>query len=483
MTSPTVQLPGRPFKDWIRDIYRNRKTGFLMLNDSSSDGLFFIAGDLYLAPEHRLCQQATAWIEAPSSFKAMAIGILSDVTDLTAAQARFLEGAAQIRIDLVGPLPTAQLIMESAAWQADEAALLRQLDGEETVLIASTGAGQLPDNVDLDPHEAFLLSRLESPQAVGELLHQLDIERAEALRKLCRLLSIDLVRTQVDTTDEPVGRGQTEELFARFLDKIEESLEREPIEIEVAQHRELLKNLIGRIGEISHFELLAIGPQSTDDEIHKGFFELGRLVHPSQAPRLGLKGKEGTLQILFERATEAYLTLSDPERRAHYANEISALSQTTASDLSEDQRREEKRSVALQSYKSALALSERHDYHSAIQLLEQVVKVDPQPEYFVLLADCQAENPQWLDRAGVNYTRALKERPNDAFLRLKLGRVYELQHRSDRARREYEAALELAPGQPEALAGLARLGVSISTSGKQNLADRLRAWLKPNDKT
>lgn len=483
MANTSVQLPGRPFKDWIRDIYLYRKTGLLAIAEDSDEGLFFVAGDMYLSPEHPLFEQATAWVDAPTSFKSIAIELLKGVPDLNAAQTKFSEGAAQIRIDLTGPLPTCQLIMESTVWDADEKALLRQLGGEETILVVSSASEPLPANIDLDPHEAFLLSRLESPQAVGELLHQLDIDKEEVLRRLCRLLSINLVRQELGTTVEPAVTGQSGELLTRFLERIDESLQREPLDLDAAQHRELLKNLIGRIGEISHFELLAVGPQSTDDEIHKGYFELGRLVHPSQAPRLGLEGKEGTLQILFERATDAYLTVSDPERKVRYANEISSTSQTTANDLSDDQRREEIRTVARESYRSALSLAERHEYHSAIQLLEQAVKVDPQPEYLSLLGDCQAENPKWLDRAAANYGRAVRFRPNDPFLRIKLGRVYELQRRPDRARPEYETALELAPEQPEAMAGLERIGASISTPNKRNLADRLRAWLNPSERT
>ncbi len=483
MTNTSVQLPGRPFRDWIRDIYLYRKTGILAVTEDSGDDLFFVAGDLYLSPEHSLFEQARGWIESPTSFKSIAIEILTAVPDLNAAQTKFREGAAQIRIDLIGPLPTGQLIMESTVWEADEKALLRQLGGEETILVVSAASEPLPANVDLDPHEAFLLSRLESPQAVGELLHQLDLDKEEVLRKLCRLLSINLVRQELGTTDEPVVTGHSGELLALFLERIGDSLQREPLDLDAAQHRELLKNLISRIGEISHFELLAVGPQSTADEIHKGYFELGRLVHPSQAPRLGLQGKEGTLQILFERATDGYLTLSDPERRARYANEWSSGSQSIADDLSDEQRREEIRSVARETYQSALALAERHDYHSAIQLLEQAVKVDPQPEYLSLLGDCQAENPKWLDRAAANYGRASRSRPNDPFLRIKLGRVYELQRQPDRARQEYEAALELAPAQPEAIAGLERIGVSMTPPNKRNLADRLRAWLNPNEPT
>jgi tetratricopeptide (TPR) repeat protein len=450
MTNTSVQLPGRPFKDWIRDIYVYRKTGLLALAEDSDDCLFFVAGDLYLSPEHPLFEQATGWIASPTSFKALAIEILKSIPDPTVAQTKFREGAAQIRIDLAGPLPTSQLIMETTVWNADEKALLRQLGGEETILVVSAASEPLPPNLDLDPHEAFLLSRLESPQAVGELLHQLDLNREEVLQRLCRLLSINLVRQELGTTEEPGVTGQSTELLARFLERIGESLEREPLALDESQHRQLLKNLIARIGEISHFELLAVGPQSTDDEIHQGYFELGRLVHPSQAPRLGLQGKEGTLQILFERATDAYLTLSDPERKTRYANEISSHSQTTADDLSDDQRREE-------------------------------IRVDPQPEYLALLGDCQAENPKWLDRAAANYGRAVRSRPNDPFVRIKLGRVLERQGEPDRARQEYETALELAPEQPEAIAGLERIGVSISTPSKRNLADRLRAWLNPNE--
>jgi len=483
MNSSSVKLPGRPFKDWIRDIYSYKKTGLLMRSEGTADSLYFVAGDVYLSPEHELFAPASEWLKSPSSFKGIAVEMLDRVPDMKAAQYHFQEGAAQIRIDLVGPLPTSQLIMESTTWDADERSLLRQLGGEGTLLVAATAAEPLPANVDLDPHEAFLLSRLESPQAVGELLHQLDIDREEVLKRLCRLLSINLIRPELGDSEPSSPKGGRSQLLARFLERIGESLDREPIELEVQKHRELLKNLIARIGEISHFELLAVGSQGTDEEIHQGYFELGRLVHPSQAARLGLQGKEGTLQILFERATEAYLTLSDPERKARYANEVSALSQSRDSNLSQEQRRTEVRNVARESYQAALALAERHDYHSAIQMLEQAVKVDPQPEYLALLGDCQSENPQWLDRAAANYGRAVRSRPNDPFLRLKLGRTYERQRLPDRARQEYETVLELAPEQPEAISGLERLGVGLVTPEKRNLADRLRAWLNPSDRS
>ena len=178
MTSATVQLPGLPFKDWVRDIYLHRKTGLLSVSEQPAENLFFIAGDLYLGPEHLLFDSATEWSSTSGSFKALALDILEAVGPPDAAKSKFREGAAQIRIDLVGPLPTSQLIMEVSIWDSDESALLRQLDGEETVLVAASSGEPLPSSVDLDPHEAFLLSRLESPQAVGELLHQLDIERA-----------------------------------------------------------------------------------------------------------------------------------------------------------------------------------------------------------------------------------------------------------------------------------------------------------------
>lgn len=499
MAAETLKIPGRNLGEWLREISQEGWTGRLEVNrPEGSRFLFFVAGDLYLSPEHPAFDAAAAWVKesevwvdsedgeesparpasdvAVTPFRQLAGPILSLTAGSADEECQFEIGAGQIPLDLAGPLPTKQLIMEVAVLGLDEQGLLRRLGGDTVELQARAGVEDAMTEVHLQSGEGFLLSRLDSPATVNELINQVDLSREEVLRSLCRLEAIGLVIRAEEggpakTTTEP-----KEQLLDRFERRIGGSLADKPLEIEREQHRELLGSLLGRMGEMTYFEMLAVTAQSSDEEIHKAYFELGRLVHPSHAQGLGLGGKEGAFRVLFERATDAYLTLNDPERKLEYLREMGPSPQHVSGGPSGESRDHEKQEVAKEHYERALILADRQDFHSAIQLLEQAVKVDPQAEYLTLLGDCQAENPQWLDRAAFNYRKALQVRPGDPSISTRLGRVHERQGDKTAAMRAYETALEVAPEMESAKTGLWRVGGGAPTQEKVGLVDKLKRF-------
>lgn len=503
MAPASLKVPGRSLGEWLSDINNERRTGKLQIILSEGDReLYFLAGDLYLAPDHPAYGAAKAWLKEsrPHSIENDDVldgfepvpedrvsppfrQLTGPIIELSGGgvknlECSFVSGAGQIRLDLVGPLPTKQLIMECAVWGADEATLWRRLGGDKAILRSSSGLDEAMIELQLEPQEAFLLSRLDPPARVGELVNQLDVDKAHVLSSLCRLQAVGLVeRLQTEApgseATEPKGR-----LISKFEESIGDSLKNKPLEIDQEQHRELLGNLLSRMGEMTYFEMLAVAPQASEEEVHQAYFELGRLVHPVHTKTLGLTGKEGAFRVLFERATDAYLTLNDPIRRTDYLNKIGPSTQALSEGPSGQKRDLEKQEIARQHYERALSLAERQDFHSAIQLLEQAVKVDPRIEYLTLLGDCQAENPQWLDRAVFSYQWALQVRPGDPYLYSRLGRVHERRGATDDARRAYEAALVAAPEMEDAKAGLWRLGGGRPQAvNKPSLVDRLRRIL------
>lgn len=500
MTRATLKVPGRSLRDWLREISARKLTGKLVIA-TATDGasLYFVAGELYLAPEHSLFEAAKAWRRSPEpppdggdteasaapgrpqeaiAFRELADRLLDLLGGPEVDDCEFTKGAGQIRIDLTGPLPTSQLLMESAVRGRDVNQLLRRLGGEKTRLLATAVGQPLSRDIELDPEEAFLLSRLEQPVAVGELMRQVEMDRRQVLERLCRLLAVDLVAPADETaTGEESLRAKTS-LAQRFALRVQESLEREALTVKPEQHRELLRSLIARMGEMSHYELLAVKPHSTQEEVHKAFFELGRLIHPVHSERLELVGGRGVLSILFERATEAYLTLSDPDRRARYFEEIGPYGRSALVGPSQEQVLGERREMARRHYEMALALAARQEFHSAIQLLEQAVRAHPQVEYYALLGDCQAENPRWLDRAAAAYRKAIELRPDDPSPRARLGQALERLGRTGEARKLYESVLQLSPDSEEARAGLRRVGAGRDRGAPVGLKDRLRSWVR-----
>jgi curved DNA-binding protein CbpA len=192
-------------------------------------------------------------------------------------------------------------------------------------------------------------------------------------------------------------RGLTDEEFKLFSDRVGRGLKERPLVVLPKEHREQVAELLRQIGEATFYHLLGIDPGTGAREVHEAYDRVARLIHPVNARRLGLEGREGVLELLFERATLAYLTLSDTERRKSYDREVGPARWTAlrVSQASRASDQEEARRCLAQ----ARTLAAAEQFHSAIELLRQSVRLAATAESVSLLGLLLAKNPQWLDDA------------------------------------------------------------------------------------
>lgn len=223
----------------------------------------------------------------------------------------------------------------------------------------------------------------------------------------------------------------TGEELRLFSERISRSLAERPQELAFDAHRERIASLLREMGEATYYELLGIEPTASALEVHEGFERTARLVHPQNAARLGLDGREGALEVLFERATEAYLTLSAIDRRKQYDRELGPRLWTIRRPAPVVSRTEE----AARLYERARALAATEQIYSAIELLRQAVRTAPKAESLALLGRLEARNPHWLRAAEQHLEQALGLSPRTSGLAEALQEV-----REKRAR--------LAAGQP-----------------------------------
>jgi tetratricopeptide (TPR) repeat protein len=196
----------------------------------------------------------------------------------------------------------------------------------------------------------------------------------------------------------------TEEELRLFSDRIARSLAERPQAMAVQAHRERVAGLVREMGEATHYEFLGIEPTASALGVHEGFERTARLVHPDNAARLGFSGREGALQVLFERATEAYLTLSAIDRRKRYDRELGprlwkqrAPAAVTAAE------------EAARLFERARALAAAGQVHSAVELLRESVRMSPKAEALALLGTLEAKNPHWLHDAEQHLDRAIRQ--------------------------------------------------------------------------
>lgn len=268
-----------------------------------------------------------------------------------------------------------------------------------------------------------------------------------------------------------LARNQVE----RFRRRIGASLAADPVTLPAEEHRRHVAGLFARLGELDFYELLGVGPEARDEEVHRAYVTAARLLHPEHAPRLAMAGAEAALELLFERTTEAYLTLSDPDRALRYATALGERRPPGAAGTAE--REEERRREAARQFQIAHNLATDGRYHDAVQVLQQVVSLAPRSDYFALLSECLAHNPNWLPRAVEAARSAVELSPESAVLLTRLAHLHE--RRGDRARAmaRYREALELDPTLADARAGIERLAAEAPDSRSGGLVRRLLSRL------
>ncbi len=259
-------------------------------------------------------------------------------------------------------------------------------------------------------------------------------------------------------------RSASPQEVALFAERIGRSLAERPLEIDVSEHRERVAALVREVGGATFYELLAVGPAASPERVHEGYERLARLVHPMHAAYLGLEGREGVLEVLFERATAAYITLSHPGRRRDYDREIGPAG-WSASGTPSKSRGEENRDRARTSYNRAMALAAKEEFHFAVELLREAVRIDPQAKYYVALAELQVKNDLWLRHAADSYARALELGGPDSRVEEALQRV---RRRMDgiAAGTPPESLPPVVPGAPAATAGAAERAAGRVTGSR-----------------
>jgi tetratricopeptide (TPR) repeat protein len=447
-----------PLVDLLRESYLQRRSGRFELAPEST--LFIRRGEAHIDRESQ---------PEISTLLARAAGRPGDPELRTAAEklARELMGGVAggprtvfrqdsvAAVELVGPLPTAFLLLELSTHGAGERDLLERLGGEGSRVRASNATPALQQLPGLDPEMARAMMVIEQPVAVGELLRSAP-QRQMLLRGLVKLWSVGLAVLE----GAPKAAGGSEIVSARalqrFLERISESLEDQRVQMAAETHRAFLAELIGHMGERNYYELLGLQLDAGEEKVLSAYNELARKVHPEHAARLGLLGREDTLRMLFERVTEAYLTLADPVRRSSY-NTLMGLHQKV--QVQPEQRSQEKRQLARTLYQRGVDALASMDYSTAVDLLKEAARMDPNGSYWLALGNAQAKNPNWRHHAVESFERALELMPDDVAANLAFAQVLEQQGAMERAKKHFQKVLTLMPQNPAAQDGLFRLGI------------------------
>lgn len=305
----------------------------------------------------------------------------------------------------------------------------------------------------LEPKEGFILSRLDRPTPLNELLALSGLPADETLRVIYSLALS--------------GYVSRENWKSAFRDQVPsptrqaETVADQP----VAKEQKLnLSDFLARVeAATTHYEVLAIADDATPGDIKDSYYDIARQYHPDRFRRDHDASLNARVESVFARVTQSYETLGDAARRAAYDSKLAARKNVTQastpkpetvpspSTAQNDKGSEMTSERAEWQFKEGLAALQRGQTNEASALFASAVKFAPNdPRYRAFYGRALAANEKTRRRAEVELREALKIEPENPDYRTMLAELYRDLGFTRRARAEVERALAASPNHPGA---------------------------------
>ncbi len=306
-------------------------------------------------------------------------------------------------------------------------------------------------HVTLNPHEAYLLSRIDGTRTAVQLRRVAPLPEAEFTRSLVALLAAGLVESTLAPAAKPTYYAAARSQPTNGNGAIQFSAR------EQREHEEVLR-LASEIGRRDYYERLGVGPDANEEQLRHRYLERARRFHPDRSQEAHLRLLRRELASIQAALREAYETLSNPARRAAY-DEQRRLRREQRGDPSSDDRERIKAQleVARANVVRAQEAIRVGDVGLAVQLLDQAVRFNPEPESLFQLARLEFKNPMWTQRGLDHLRQAVTISPTFTAAWLELAHFWTQRGRPDRARQCLERILAYDPSNSVAQAELAAL--------------------------
>ncbi|MFZ5786766.1 MAG: J domain-containing protein, partial [Acidobacteriota bacterium] len=302
------------------------------------------------------------------------------------------------------------------------------------------------------------LSRIDGTTSASRLTRLVPLGREEVVRAAAVLVVAGLVEVH----DEPAVRPQPapEVELPLAVEAEPDEGEEEQVAFTPEQQREF-EEVVKLAAEMRHrdfYRRLGLTRGATLDQVHSRYRELTRNFHPDRAREDHLRPLRRELAEISASVQEAYETLASPESRSKYDQANRGSDRVSSEHHKEEERRQRARNeLVAANVRRARELARIGDVGMAVQLLDQAVRFNPDPETLLFLATLEFRNPMWVQRGLDRLRRAVTVDPRCTEAWLQLANFWMVRHKVDKQRQCLDRILEYDPTNEDAIRELQQL--------------------------
>lgn len=383
--------------------------------------------------------------ELEQELRELTLTIIRNAVTDGSAYTEFFPGAQSPHLDTLGPLSTMQVLFESAR-AFDDAEAKARFVGERSRRLRLVGTmDAFQADFQLTPAEAFILSRADGNPRILDIFQGSALPEEQVVSTLYTLFIGGMI-----TVDGEDGSTSSDERTSPAPGDNELAWS----DTETAERASIIQ-LADQAPKTDHYQALGVDRDATLETIKKAWASIRQRYGVSRSREPHLADLRTTLEAIQDRAQDAFQVLSDATTRRRYNDVLTNM----------DRDRKRRRGARLDrvidtdarerlveaSLKRADELVRDGEMHSALQMLEQVCRMEPTAVSLVKLAQVQMRNPKWSDRALNSLKRALELDPASIDGWMELASFWQRQGNSERQERALAKVLQIDPEHHAAL--------------------------------
>jgi curved DNA-binding protein CbpA len=235
--------------------------------------------------------------------------------------------------------------------------------------------------------ESFLLSRLDTPLRLGELVSLSGLPEPDAHRTIYGLALSGLVERefwQNAFRTDPKANKETSSAAAE-TDAAPQRSDNWLAASASDEADELDQFLSRQRNATNHYEVLELTPDATPSQIKNAYYAMARRYHPDRFHLKSGTKLHAEISTLFARITQVYEILTNPERRATYDLALARAKKVESAKNQEDQHSDvfDEESTAEpaqadQYFREGFGALEQGRIDSAMKHLATAVRLAPQ---------------------------------------------------------------------------------------------------------